>query len=291
MSEASEVPKKATRASTRALKRELEVIPETDFTISKLRKRVDRLDKQNRDLTMTLEKEKKSNLDLTSAMDLAHEKITSTSEALDHAEQTLKAREKELEKIRKHEEALKCRLDKKVQSLQDKLKHSEKELKASQVKSSQLQRTEESLEETREKMMALQSELTACKDDLFGLRPAAPIPETDILKNFETIGQQIVNWIDGEVLAFQKSHPDAEPQHIFTTDSDGEASNFLATYPAAGEYLVRFLIHRFLQDHIFSPDIYLVGLPEETQFLLRRVEESMKRLKPPKGRPFAGDYY
>ena len=184
--------------------------------------------------------------------------------------------EKELRKVRKQKDAA----EHKTQELRKNLKDSQRELKVSQTATSQ---RNQSLQEVQEHVNALQTELSACKDDLFRLQPAPPLTDSEILRKFESISQQIVNWIGAEVFAFEKAYPNGAKQ-IFSVEKDREAMIFLNAHPAAGEHLARFMIHRFLQVHIFSEDIYLFGLPEGTQSMLRKIEESMAGLDPPRGR-------
>ena len=101
--------------------------------------------------------------------------------------------------------------------------------------------------------------------------------------NLGSINQANVTWIGAKVFAFEKAYPNGVNQ-IFLVENDREAIIFLTAHPAAREHLVKFMIHRFSQVHVLSDDIYLFNLPEKTQILLRRIEESMAVLKPPKGK-------
>lgn len=123
-------------------------------------------------------------------------------------------------------------------------------------------------------LAASQVELSECKDDLFSLQTVTQIPDSFISKLFESLSQQIVSWIDSEVAAFQKAHSKAEWDHIFLVGADEYAATFLRLHPGAGEHLARYLIHRFLQDHVFGKEVYFFGLPEEDAQLLRTVEQN-----------------
>lgn len=178
----------------------------------------------------------------------------------------------ELKKVKKQLEVSTSRLG----SIKKQLKRSDKELAAAQTQLAELQ-------PCRTILAAAQRELSACKDDLFRLQPAPQIPDSDIVNDFESLCQQTIHWIDAQTIAFEKAHPQHEHEHIFSVGSDRDAVIFLAQRPAAGESLARYLVHRFLIDHMFHSDVYLLGLPKDTESLLRSAEESMARHKPPRG--------
>ena len=137
--------------------------------------------------------------------------------------------------------------------------------------------------ELRDDLTAFQEELSKCKDDLFNLQKVTQIPDSTITKRFESIGQQIVHWIDAEAAAFEKAHPEAEPDHFFSVGEDKYAMNILRLHPGAGEHLARYLIHRFLQKNVFGNKVYFFGLSGETAELLRKAELKMAELDPPRG--------
>ena len=132
-------------------------------------------------------------------------------------------------------------------------------------------------------LQASEEKLSQCKDDLFSLQGVAQIPESTISKRFESLGQQIVHWIDAEVARFDKAHPDAKPDHLFTVGGHAHSALFLQGHPGAGEHLARHLVHQFLQSDVFGKGVYLFGLPEETARLLQEAELKMAELDPPRG--------
>ena len=134
-----------------------------------------------------------------------------------------------------------------------------------------------------DKLVASQKQLSQCKDDLFSLQPAVQTPDSTISREFESIGQQIVHWIDAEAVAFEKAHPEEEADHIFSAGQDRHASQFLRQTPGAGEHLARYLIHRFLRDNLFGAKMCILGLKDETTHMLYEAESTMARLDPPRG--------
>ena len=134
----------------------------------------------------------------------------------------------------------------------------------------------------RDKLAASNGELSQCKDDLFRLQKVAQTPDSTVCQELELLSQQIIHWIEAEVAAFEKAHPE-RPDHIFSAGQDEDASAFLRLNPGASEHLVRHLIHRFLEKYLFGEDMYLLGLKEETTKMLRKAESAMASLDPPRG--------
>ena len=135
----------------------------------------------------------------------------------------------------------------------------------------------------QDELKASRQELSKCTDDLFSLQGVAQVPDSTISERFESIGQQIVYWIDAEVARFEKAHPDAEPDYIFSSGESEPGKGFLRLHPDAGEHLARYLIHRILQKDVFRGNAYLFGLPEETANLLREAERKLAEFDPPRG--------
>ena len=168
----------------------------------------------------------------------------------------------------------------KLQQLKQELAGVRRELKASQ---GQLQETYEELRKTRRKLAASQEELTICKDEMFGSQPTTQIPDSRVAKEFENLCQQIVNWVEAEVVVFEKAHPEEGQEHVFSMGEDKEAAQFMAQHPTGGEHLAVYMIHRWLQDNLFGRKLSCIGLPAETIQLLESVEQSMAHLDPPRG--------
>lgn len=144
----------------------------------------------------------------------------------------------------------------------------------------QMKGTNSDLQHTLE---ASREELSTCMDDLFSLQGVAQVPDSTITERFESLDQQIIYWIDAEVARFEKVHPEAEPDYVFSRSECGSVKGFLRLHPDAGEHLARYLIHCLLQEHVFGGHVYLFGLPEETARLLREAERKLAELDPPRG--------
>ena len=151
------------------------------------------------------------------------------------------------------------------------------------LKEDGLRRTQGTYKELQRKLAASQDELTACKDELFRSQPIAQVPDSRVAKEFENLCQQIVNWVEAEVVLFENAHPEDGQEHIFSICEDNEAAKFMAQHPRGGEHLAVHMIHRWLQDNLFGRKLSCVGLAAEAIQLLERVERSMARLDPPRG--------
>ena len=127
------------------------------------------------------------------------------------------------------------------------------------------------------------TQLQLCKDDLFRLQPMAQPPDSEIIKDFESMCQDIIGWIDAEISSFEKSYPSAELSHIFSGGDLPEAIYLLQQFPTFGEYWVRWVVHRSLYNNMFSRSVYLLGLPKEMKQCLQAAEKRMASLEPPRG--------
>ena len=116
-----------------------------------------------------------------------------------------------------------------------------------------------------------EQELETCRDDLFTTQPVCQMSDASIIDAFESLGEQLVNWIDDQDSAFEYTNPDVDV-----------GSNFLLNCPSAGEYFCRHIINRYLVKHIFGPNIFF-GLPSEYKRMLATIEQGMAALSPPRG--------
>lgn len=135
----------------------------------------------------------------------------------------------------------------------------------------------------QDELAASQEALSSCRDDLFSLQPLAPVADSSIVQELEIISQEVVHWIETEVAAFENAHPEAEPEQIFSVGNDKEVASFLQKYPAAGEHLARYLVHRFFQATLYGKGFDFLGLKKETAQLLQKAEHSMAKRDPPRG--------
>ena len=179
-------------------------------------------------------------------------------------------------------------LEKDLQTEQKAHASTQAKLQAYKAKQAHTQNNDNELQDLREKLAASQQELSACKDDLFRLQPIAQIPDSDISKDFDFVCQQIVNWIDGELLGFEHANPHLSQKEFFSVDGDIRIARHLQKNTELGEYLSRYRIHCYLEAQLWGPSCSLLGLTRGDQELLQRTERSMAKLDPPRGTAISG---
>ena len=163
-----------------------------------------------------------------------------------------------------------------------------RELEAYKAKYDHTQIKNTEIQALREKVAASQRELSACKDDLFRLQPIAQTPDSDISKNFDFVCEQIVDWIDGELLRFEHANPHLSEKDFFSVGGDLQMARHLQKNTELGEYLSRYLIHRYFEAKLLGPSCSLLGLARGDQRLLQRTERSMAELDPLRGITISG---
>ena len=139
----------------------------------------------------------------------------------------------------------------------------------------------------QDRIAVLDRELQACKDDLFRMQPMSQVPDSTIAQRFESLDDQICNWIETQISRFmdewQGKHHGDQPK-LFDHDGDRTTKLFLAFYPnTGGEYMVRSTIHYYLQKELLGDKILLFGLSEVDVGWLKWIEQSMSRLQPQRG--------
>ena len=134
-------------------------------------------------------------------------------------------------------------------------------------------------------MRSLQQELRVCRDDLFRLQPVVQIPDADVVSEYNTLTQQISNWVDNEIVDFERRQIGEVVPNMQTVAYEGDsvAANLLKRLPKAADYMVGTLVHSFLQENMLGGHIYCFGLSRELSQTLRETEDSMANLKPPRG--------
>lgn len=138
-------------------------------------------------------------------------------------------------------------------------------------------------EALRDRLRAAEQELELCRDDLFRMQPVCRMCDGDIMAAFESLGEQLVNWIDHEISTFEKANPHTPVGWLFSGSEDSNVVCFLWTYPIAGEHLCRHLINRYLLDCMFGSEIHNLGLSAEYTHMRLEIEQGMAALKPPRG--------
>ena len=174
--------------------------------------------------------------------------------------------------------------DKKIEELRktySRLLHAQED---QQRRSKTLQREADAeAEALRERLTTVEQKMELCRDDLFRTQPACHISDGKIIAAFESLGEQLVNWIDNETSAFEKAYPGTPVGWLFSGSKDSNVARFLRIHPFAGEYLCRHLVNRCLLEHMFGTNTHCWGLSAECIHMQRHIEHGMAALKPPKG--------
>lgn len=210
-------------------------------------------------------------------------KADSIEEDLVNAEVRLRRYQSDLEDMKKKLAASEKKLKDTKAQLSGNRKHlatCRRELRDAKGVSSHVKKLNRDLQST---LRASREQLSRCKDDLFSLQEVAQTPDSTIVKRFESVSQQIIHWIDTEVATYEKAHPEAELDRVFSVGEQKHAAGFLRLHPDTGEHLARHLIHHTLQTHVFGSKVYLFGLPEETAQLLQEAELGLAISDPPRG--------
>ena len=140
---------------------------------------------------------------------------------------------------------------------------------------------------SQDRIAALDRELQACKDDLFRVQPMSQVPDSTIAQRFASLDDRICDWTETQISRFmdkwQAKHHSDQPK-LFDHDGDRTTKGFLAHYPdTGGEYMVRSIIHYYLQKYLFGDKILLFGLNDSLIDWLEMIEQSMSRLQPQRG--------
>lgn len=179
----------------------------------------------------------------------------------------LQQQEDELAKLREQGQILRISNDSEIQALMELLANREKDLE-------QLQKTS-----------SLQyRELQTCKDNLFRLQPIIQLTDSEILKQYETLCQQVSNWVDSEISKFEDKS--GYPGNDTSTITDGGNTRFkrlLNSASGAGEYLLSAVIHANIQRNFFGENVILFGLDQGATKFLHDAEEYMAMLQPRRG--------
>ena len=136
----------------------------------------------------------------------------------------------------------------------------------------------------------LQENLTECKDDLLRLQPPSQTPDSELAEQYSSLTQHISRWVDDETedsqgmeLCFESlSKADDLPESLkpYLTD---EHIRLGKKSPNAQPFIIRFVVHRYLENCIFGNDVYLFGLDTRSIKLFEGIEQGMHALEPPRG--------
>lgn len=138
----------------------------------------------------------------------------------------------------------------------------------------------------------LSENLTECKDDLLRLQPPSQTPDSELAEQYSSLAHQISKWVDDETEdttateakfdCLTKNEDLPESLKPYLAD---EHIRLGKKHPNAQPYILRYLIHFYLEGCIFGEDVHLFGLDSRTIALFEGIEQGMHELEPPRGKP------
>ena len=140
----------------------------------------------------------------------------------------------------------------------------------------------------------LTEQLHECIDALFDLQPPNQVTDAQIETEWEILCSKITFWIDNQSggiddLQTQLKELKAEIELSEALDQYwGEDRQLLANHyshhPIIFDELLRYNIHRLLEDRVFHDRVYMVGLHPSEAKILHTIERLMARMTPQRGK-------
>lgn len=131
------------------------------------------------------------------------------------------------------------------------------------------------------------------KIDILKQQPASQLPDSEIVKKYEHLGEAISSWVGDEVAIFNETwrkrnsgYPEAH--HFQDCGSRDYRRFWRAGFRFGGEYLLGSLVEKEIHDALFNDKTMFFGLNELEQIFLCTVEEGLSKLNP-SGRAYSYD--
>lgn len=152
--------------------------------------------------------------------------------------------------------------------------------------------TYESRLQTLQKQNArLNEDLTECRDDILRLQPPSQIPDSKIAEEYANLHQQIASWVDDEAEDSQAMETqlanllaDKDAPELLKSILDNDIIKATRKYPEAEPLILRYVIQMHIHRTILADDIYLFGLDEHNETILRSIAHAMEDLEPKRGK-------
>ncbi|KAL8650205.1 MAG: hypothetical protein Q9210_003963 [Variospora velana] len=125
------------------------------------------------------------------------------------------------------------------------------------------------------------------KIDILKQQPASQLPDSEVVKMYEQLGEAISSWVDDEVAISNdmwRKRNDCYPgTNQFQDGGIPHYRQFLDEgFRFAGEYLLESLIQHELQEELFCGRAMLFGLDHPEERFISMVEEGLSKLDPPR---------
>lgn len=140
----------------------------------------------------------------------------------------------------------------------------------------------------------LESELSACKDEIFGLLPPGQVPESEIRHDWNELAASIDQWVDddsGELadLVALQSKKSLGRGGLVTSAIEllVQLKRYNPIVPHQGcipGSVVRHLIHQIIYNGILREEVNLLGISQSENALLKALEKGLISLEPRRGK-------
>ena len=247
-----------------------------------LKREIKALNRENREQSIELRDVKKQNAQLRETCRMRNENADTHRDQIHHERNKFY---EHVEGLEDHIAYLKQELIRRkalVESLTLQTREANDEKQAHEATARKLQKQNRDLHEN----------LTECKDDLLRLQPPSQIPDSELAEQYSSLTQHISRWVDDETEDSQgmetcfeglsKADDLPEPLKPYLTD---EHIRLGKKSPNAQPFIIRFVVHRYLENFIFGNDVYLFGLDSRSIELFAGIERGMHELEPPRGKP------
>ncbi|KAI4113044.1 MAG: hypothetical protein LQ345_005896 [Seirophora villosa] len=146
---------------------------------------------------------------------------------------------------------------------------------------------ESKLQNLQKQNNRLNEDLTECRDDILRLQPPSQIPDSKIADEYNNVYQQIASWVDDEAedassmeTQLANLFADKDAPELLKSVLDNDLIRVAKKYPDAEPLLLRYIIHVHIHRCILDDAIYLFGLDEHNEIILRSIARAMEDLEP-----------
>ena len=139
------------------------------------------------------------------------------------------------------------------------------------------------LDELKDRYSLQRKTLEQCQDELFRLQPANPIPDLQIVAQYNTLCARVSDWVNTEV---SNSEKDRDSEQAVSGNSDSFTKSFLEESPTMECYILENMIHSHLQKYLLGNTFLYYGLPNDETSTIRKVEDMMAKAESQRGTIF-----
>ena len=150
---------------------------------------------------------------------------------------------------------------------------------------------ENSVKRLQRQVRDLNENLTECKDDLLRLQPPSQVPDSEVSDLYATLAQHISRWADDateeeDLVAtrFEDLLKADEVPGLLGKYLGRDHLKIAKKYPDSQPHIIQLIIHRYVEETILDPDLYVFGLDAQNITLMKEIERGMENLEPPRGR-------